>query len=186
MEAGQRELALRASKGAVVAGVVADESLRPIVAASVSVSREGSRTASWMTSGDDGRFELTGLRAGVAYELYVRVPGKVQMRMRVEAPVTDLRVTIETGFSASGRLVGADGKPVADCQLRFIAAGHEAPQEYSATDAGGRFTVTGLRDGEYKVELWPKVVVKAGDPMPEWQPVATIRARDQDVEIRLK
>ena len=139
-----------------------------------------------MTSGDDGRFELTGLRAGVAYDLFVRVPGKVQTTMRVEAPATNVRVTIETGFSAAGRVVGADGKSVPDSQLRFIAVGHEAPQEYSATDSDGRFTVTGLRDGEYKVELWPKVVVKAGDPMPEWQPVGTIRARDGDVELRVK
>jgi hypothetical protein len=170
----------------VVAGVVVDDAGRPIAGASVAALRERSRDASRMTSGDDGRFELTGLRAGVAYDLSASMPGRVRTRMRVDAPATGLRVTIETGFSASGRLLGAEGKPAESTQLRFVPVGHEAPEEHAETDADGRFTVTGLRDGEYRVELWPKVVVKAGDPMPEWQPVGTIRARDSDVEIRLR
>jgi hypothetical protein len=105
--------------------------------------------------------------------------------MRVEAPAADLRVVIEIGFTASGRLLAGDGKPLTGTQLRFVATGHEAPERHAETDGEGRFTVDGLRDGEYRVELWPKVVLEAGDPMPEWRPVGTIRARDKDVELRV-
>jgi hypothetical protein len=115
-------------------------------------------------SGADGRFELSGLGAGVTYDFSVSASGKVRTKMRVEAGASGLRVAIETGFAASGRLVGADGKPLANTQLRFVAQGHEAPEAHAEPDADGRFAVDGLRDGEYRVETWPDIVRKPGDP----------------------
>jgi RNA polymerase sigma factor (sigma-70 family) len=185
LEAGRRDLLLRASKGASISGVVVDEGGRPIAKATVSAC-DAHRGIAWVETPEDGRFELTGFRAGVAYDLSTFVDGRVPAKRRAEAPAADLRIVIETGFGASGCLLGSDGTRIARAQLRFVAKGHEAPERQAETGADGRFTVDGLRDSEYRVEMWPKVVLKPGDPKPEWQPVGTIRARDKDVELRMK
>jgi protocatechuate 3,4-dioxygenase beta subunit len=185
LEAGRHDLVLRASKGASISGVVVDEGGRPIAEATVSAC-DAHRGIAWVETPEDGRFELTGFRAGVAYDLSTFVDGRVPANRRAEAPAADLRIVVETGFGASGCLLGSDGPPIAKARLRFVAKGHAAPERHAETGADGRFTVDGLRDGEYRVEMWPKVVLKPGDPKPEWQPVGTIRARDRDVEMRLK
>jgi hypothetical protein len=185
IEAGRRDLVLRAAKGASITGLLVDDAGRPLMGW-VAAYREGTRDGASARTGADSRFEIAGLRPGATYELSATAPASVPRTMRVEAPARDLRVVIEIGFAASGRLLAADGTPMTDAQLRFVASGHEAPERHAKTDAGGRFTVDGLRDGGYSVELRPNVVIQAGDPMPEWQPIGTIRARDNDMEIRLK
>lgn len=116
----------------------------------------------------------------------VQETGLAALEHAPERPRSLLRIVIEKGFEASGRLLDTHGKPVVSAQVRFVPAGHDAPQRAAQTDSEGRFAVSGLRDGEYRVEMWRKVLVDAGDPMPEWQPVGTVRARDTDVERRMK
>jgi hypothetical protein len=184
VEAGRRDLALRASRGASITGVVVDESGGPLADAPVGAAAKGFRDGPSMTSREDGRFELTGLRAGVEYYVWVSIEGRVPAHTFVRAPVSDVRVVVEKGFEASGRVLDGDGKPVPAAQLRLIPEGHDAPERSANTDSQGRFTATGLREGEYRVETWPRASPTTGDR--EWQPVGTIRARDKDVELRAK
>ena len=54
----------------------------------------------------------------------------------------------------------------------------------AVTDADGRFTATGLREGVYGVEELPTTTSSSGSP-PEPRPCGTIRAGDRDVELRM-
>ncbi|MFQ5845050.1 MAG: carboxypeptidase regulatory-like domain-containing protein, partial [Planctomycetota bacterium] len=182
--AGARDLVLRATRGARIGGIVVDEGGWPLEGATVVARRDAPREATWMKTGGEGGFELTGLRRGVSYDVSVVVEGRVPWKRRVEAPATGLRCVIETGLSAAGRLVDAKGRPCVRAKLRFLPQDADVPRAYAETDAEGRFTVTGLRDTEYRVEAWPKVVLKTGDPWPEWQPCGTIRARSRDVRLK--
>jgi protocatechuate 3,4-dioxygenase beta subunit len=101
-----------------------------------------------------GRFVLNGLP-----------PGKVSLEVRVvdhapasasgvEAPSTDVVVTVSGGGSVAGRVTGADGGPVAGSQLllmRGMMAGGGPRQTKS--DSNGDFLVDHVPAGTYQLML---------------------------------
>jgi len=117
-------------------------------------------------SGRDGRFELSGLMPGVGYELAVLAPGHAPGvvgfgPLEVGAEKPDLRIVLETGRRGVGRVVGADGEPIAGAEVRIVRLPEKGMRARTITpadepigaetDAEGRFFVTGLAPGE--VEL---------------------------------
>jgi len=181
-----RDLDLRAIPGARIEGTVVDEGGRPAEGVTVLAAAEDREDRDWRVTGADGRFVLQGLRAGTEYTIRGYVDEAVPWEGKATAPTTGLRLVIETGFHAAGRVVGAEGEPLAFTQLRFVAEGHEAPNAYCETDAQGRFEVAGLRDGAYRAQRYPKVVLKVDDPAPEWIDIGTVRARTRDVVLHAK
>ncbi|MSR48225.1 MAG: carboxypeptidase regulatory-like domain-containing protein [Planctomycetes bacterium] len=102
----------------------------------------------------DGAFELAGVSSGIV-ELYVDAPGYARpdpIRVTVPPGGTTERLTLalETGRSIQGRLVGADGRPIAYATVSWLMdslfgepCGRVTPTT-SDTDNDGSFTLHGM------------------------------------------
>lgn len=101
-----------------------------------------------VTSRADGSYELAGWTGLGAQEIHVVAPGYA----RAEVPVggeTTLDVALHRGFAARGRVVGADGAPVAGALVAAIAsvfesAGQRTSMGHAVAGADGTFRVDGL------------------------------------------
>jgi hypothetical protein len=123
-----------------------------------------------------GRFESGPLWPDCNYTLTVSADGLAPRQLRQiegrSGQGHEVRPVVLKGTSASltGTVVGVDGGPLAGAVV--INSG-DAPQRLTATtDAGGRFSLTGLYDGPVVVVArmpgyrWGYAVARPGDPGP--------------------
>lgn len=111
--------------------------------------------------GSDGRFTIDGLDEADTYRLVVvsakgvtlfQAPGKVR------AGATDVHLVVpedRLSFgSITGRLVGPDGAPVVGASVGVnLSRGAAIRQMEDATDRRGRFTLSGLAGGDYRLGI---------------------------------
>jgi protocatechuate 3,4-dioxygenase beta subunit len=168
--AGSRgvELRLPAEKGtrAVIRGVVLDPDGRPVLDAMIQAEPAGGGTAERTSSDEEGAFELGPLVPGRRYRVRVWAPGYPWADLRdVEPGEEELAVALVEGLTATGRLLRADGTPIADEEfaLRHVKTGAPA---MARTDDDGRFEARGLLPGRHQVRVRlpgpdgdPKIVV---------------------------
>ena len=99
---------LRADRGATVGGKVVDHLGKPVEGAMVSVVNR----PEMVSSGPDGRFEWKGVAPG-AVELFAMHPnGAESTHAKINAPATEVVLTIPEVARVTGRVVDEKGAPV--------------------------------------------------------------------------
>ena len=162
--------------GARIAGRVIDSKGKPIASAGVhrveslepldhrSARLEGEKPDA--ISGADGKFVLEDLASGLPLNLIVRAPGHLPAGVRNVRPPNQkpLMVRLEAAAQLRGRVVSAEGEPVAGARVDFIweAAVPDRPERktgppverFATSDREGRFELRNLPSGTATVSAW--------------------------------
>ncbi|MDQ3337014.1 MAG: carboxypeptidase regulatory-like domain-containing protein [Myxococcota bacterium] len=142
--------------GGRIVGHVRTESGAPVANVLVSAMQTGE---GWYwrydTTGDDGRFEIPGLRAGT-YELKERllseyVGTKTDVVVATGATIERDLVIPETG-DVRGQVVDEGGKPIAGVGISLEFDANRPLDVYRKTDANGHFVIDRVLPHEYSVE----------------------------------
>jgi protocatechuate 3,4-dioxygenase beta subunit len=153
-------LAWEVDAGATLRGKVTTRSGEPVEGALVSAHpATGDHLADWRStwSGDDGRYELRGIRPG-AHRLDVssqRAPapaGGFAIEI-ASAAVVERDLVLDDGGTIKGAVVDPDGKPVGGIYIAArLANGRPSfrPGECKSDDAGA-FTCDAIPTGDYRV-----------------------------------
>jgi hypothetical protein len=156
---------LRLEPAARIAGQVVDEAGRPVAGARL---KTGSTMTSTMTSTigpattmsrGDGRFLFSGLRFQGTYEIRASHAGftRASLTTRTPAPgqtAVPVRIVLESGWTAVGRVVDESGAAVAGAELRFFDGSEEVEGwRNAATDAEGRFELRALEPGRIALQV---------------------------------
>ena len=135
----------------VLRGTVTDGSQRPVGRARVE-GRGPQGEFLETTSGDDGRFELPGLASGQntvwaeAEDLGISERANIDVG---EADPADVTLVVSKLRTWKGRLMAADGQPVAGARLEVEAPGAAAHWASARSDALGSFEVGMPREAEH-------------------------------------
>lgn len=149
--------------GGVIAGKVVDKAGEPVAYAQVRVSsgrwrRAGRRNA---TTDKDGAFEIAGLpRRGVRLAASHESASSeiTEIDLEKKQKHTGLTITLELDGKIAGVVVDDAGEPIEGAQVTALPAtgGRAAFRTIrmrglsrELTDAGGRFVISGLPEGEY-------------------------------------
>jgi hypothetical protein len=151
----------RATADSVVKGLVVFEDGRPVSGASVMVESDRQQFAASAVSDADGRFELSRERGDTSFRMRAR-KDKLATPAAV-APAADgsvtLRLRADALHSAAGKVVDADGKPVAGAILSLtqMTGQYGFGRDVGMTDADGAFSIADLwPDGRYTVNATAK------------------------------
>lgn len=152
------------ARGATVAGVVTDGDGKPLGGVRVARAEQGSRrmfafARTSTTSSADGRYRLEGLPPGQHVLSYAHEGFRETVRdVEVSEGEVQLDVVLEPGLEIAGRVVDAEGAPVAGARveaattvrdvMRRIMGGRQDGEE---TTADGTFRLRGLAAGSYTV-----------------------------------
>lgn len=168
-----QDVELRLGVGRVVTGVVLDADQRPVEGATVSPNR-GFLSVNFVGIGDDptaqvadgvstnsrGEFRLTGFDENLS-SVVVRGKGYATQRPTVPSTEEDLVVHLKRSLTFSGKVVGPNGKPVADAEINLTRKDDFEGGEFvgtsrtgSNTDADGSFEITGLHAGNYTIQAY--------------------------------
>jgi protocatechuate 3,4-dioxygenase beta subunit len=156
VEVGARDVVLRGTRGASVAGRVLDPQGRAVAGAQVHVTprrRPGQRVwgaGGYTTTRDDGTFLVEGLR-GETFDVWTAGGDHVPVLVEeVPAGSDDVVMRFEQrGQSIAGMLRDPHGHAVASCFVIARAADGTAMRQNAVTDARGKFVLRGLPDGQY-------------------------------------
>jgi RNA polymerase sigma factor (sigma-70 family) len=161
--AGQEtRLALTLRKGAAIRGRVVDDQGVALVSADIEVDRpeyrEGFSSASRVTTGTDGHFEVAGLDSDQPYTIKVRVQPWSMFPTHVERDVVpngpEIRIVIPADrlptVLVRGRVVDAMGKPLAGAELNLIDAATPGSPLFTS-EGDGRFEYGPVPPGEYSL-----------------------------------
>ena len=150
-----KEVVIRMERGLEVRGVVVDAKGQGISGAPV---RVGERT---VRTGENGAFQILGLRPGKQYLFVGPVPGYASPPyQQVEAGDHSLRIALQPGLQIKGKVFDANGKPVAQGHVSasWKAAGSAKGGNASAqVQPGGSFTIDGVPAGvlvTLNVQVW--------------------------------
>ena len=178
-----------------VAGIVTDESGHPFPGARIEATITGPRFGmcylAFDTSEADGRFEIFDYPlklepifgdTNLEGRLTLRDPNKLTCIVEniyalPKAERTNLHVTLRAGHVIKGKVTSADGKPATHTAVEAIPADENAAQRTTWTDGEGRFEMSGLPDGEVRVQ--------AHAPLFEQKAQESIRLAEADAEVNL-
>ncbi len=197
-EKPRRTLALSLQPDIAVTGKVVDEAGRPVAGAEITADVKGrppSLPVSSMMrifrnrgllvrSGPDGHFRWGGLAGGIDYELRVTkegfAPTRVQAAVAPGRPASPLRIVLQSGRSAFGKVLGPDRRPVPGVQVTLKTSVTTGPERFRAalapesldtfeavTGADGRFDLLHLPAGRYDLTArghgWAPLTVRTLD-----------------------
>lgn len=191
------------SKGDSITGRVVDPDGKPLASAVVAAigclrsDRLQTTSRASGTSGPDGRFALADLRHDMPHTLVVMATGRgrtlldLNPRPDSPGPIDVGDIVLPTGRVLSGRILRADGAPVADAQVELKGANSDRGRlrageppladfgygstEETTTAEDGRFAFADLAPGTYAIEAYTpgmpsrQATVKVGpeaDPAP--------------------
>ena len=172
---------LRLEKGLSVGGHVVDDKDKGVPNVTLTV---GSSTA---TTGEDGAFEIVGLKEGPVTIGVGRVKGYAQHApVKSETGVNDLVIALDAGLSIKGVVITPDGKPP---QHGWVNANWKKSGSTPAGNANGqmqngKFTISGIPEGvlvTVRVQTW------GGNGGTAYPPVVIndVRPGTDDLEVRL-
>ena len=181
VRAGETDLKLVTPEDTTISGVVTDEHDVPWIVHVELIPVTGG-PSQMAYAQKEGRFRFIGLDPTQRYRLVVLQPGLAPAKADDVAPGTqDVRLRLFTGLQVQGRVLAADGSPLAKAFVRLRRQGVDNQPTVQA-DAEGKFFAQGLVDGEYAVDV--SVAGKSEDSIRDWRECGTIRAGDKDVELR--
>ncbi len=148
---------------AALQGLVVDASGKPLAGVELraaSTARRASDVELRTHTQAPGAFRLSGLKPGDSYRLVASHDGFVPFRLTVPAPATGaaptpLRIVLDRGRAAAGRVVDAAGKPVAGAEVRLLPAASDdlriarETTVRALTDAAGAFRIDRLSPGAF-------------------------------------
>jgi len=160
-------VALELQPGVVLGGVVHDESGAPLAKVELQAYVQ-TRSLPWSlnhnrmaTTGADGRFRLDALAAGdVQLDASLQGYRPAQQKLAAQKPEAsraELEFVLERGQTIAGSVRWPDGTP-AEAALALTPASQSDPFEaedaevQGKSDASGRFTISGLGEGSYRVK----------------------------------
>lgn len=131
--------------------IVRTPPIKPVPCVAITVRSNGRE---WRTTTSaSGEYEVLDVPPG-AYEVSAELP-QVRAESRVRSGNLEAGACVEHGFlavptgSISGRLVDADGKPIARASIEILARSTFRLSDGMITDANGGFRRGGLELGEY-------------------------------------
>ena len=152
-EKDQEGLVWRVNPGASVRGRVTNELGAPVVDAEVEAAGEWTEDS---RTDDDGRFEITGLRAG-SYTVTATAldGGRSEVKVTLaQAETKQLDLKVQAGARIAGTLVDAAGRPVSGLEIRADPKPQERSQGTSlsapAVSSTGSFDIP-VQPGAYHV-----------------------------------
>ncbi len=161
-------------------GIVVDEAGHPVaeavLKAAPALTGQRVRTpTAWRSGGStrsaaSGRFQLSTLAAGVAYDLRVQREGFAPARAEIPAreagaPAPDLRVVLHPGRTALGMVIDGGHRPVGGAEVTLRPAASSDPLARMrevrrasrpaavTTDATGRFEMKNLPPGKFDLTV---------------------------------
>ena len=113
-----------------------------------------------LRTGPDGSFRVPGLNRGGRFDLHVKHPAYAEVTVPgVESPTKEpVRIELKAARTVSGRVVNAEGEPVAGATVASVDRNDglgalRSYQSLGVTDAEGRFRVGGLAPGTLNLEV---------------------------------
>ncbi len=105
----------------------------------------------------EGRFELRGLVAGVAYSLWTSLSGYastslVTPTLKLGEPPAALRITLEPDRGVIGRVLDPDHDPIAGATAELRNS--RGVFRGAKTDATGHFVITDVGSGKFTFAVW--------------------------------
>ncbi len=180
------DLELVLAPGAAVEGRVVDGEGRPVAGAFVEPVEERSvrsfRISANATADGDGWYVLDGLPTGprsIAAEDGQGRRGVGELDVRAGENRLDIRLT--GGAEVTGRVVDAEGAPVAGAEVMLLAGGRGWTRRQATTGGDGSFRFEGVEDGEYRVRA-----SKQGHATAESEPLRVAGAPVGGLEVRLQ
>jgi hypothetical protein len=161
---------VRMSRGVNISGVVTDVAQAPVEGAFVSC---GSASGS---TDKAGRFTCEHVMSG-KHDLRVHLTGWVATRTTVEAPASDVHLTLGHGQRVTGRVVDDEGKPIAGARVMASNAAGAIVRTESGAD--GAFELSGVSAG-------PGRVGAIDDERTHFAPVDIEIAEGHDANVVLK
>jgi protocatechuate 3,4-dioxygenase beta subunit len=155
--------ALALAPAAALQGLVVDTGGKPLAGVELraaSTARRASDVELRTRTRTPGAFRLSGLKSGDSYRLIALHEGFVPFRLTVPAPAAGtppapLRIVLDRGRAAAGRVVDGAGKPVAGAEVRLLPAASDDPRiarettMRALTDAAGAFRIDRLSPGAF-------------------------------------
>jgi hypothetical protein len=151
---------------ASMAGLVLDDQDRPVAGLALRISQrqraQNTYRLQTATTGDDGRFLLPALAAGL-YEVEVQSPAVyLDQPLQLPADGAEHVVRVQSALSVAGRLRCAAATPPEDFRVHVrpdarsgagLLGGAPMERSFRATQPRGAFVVEGLRPGSYRFEV---------------------------------
>lgn len=181
--AGATDVRVVAGNLASIAGTVLDDDGKPVAGASIDLIAVGGGIAGCTRTDAAGRFTLHD--ASDASRYVVRATKQDFVLAQIDdasAGAAGLAIQMVRGLRASGRVLRSAGTPLAQgvVILTLEKGQHRAS---AVTDAEGRFTAAGLREGVYRVDA--TTGLDPSGSTANRRACGTIRAGDEGVELRM-
>ncbi len=170
------EMSLRLGPATAINGVVMDDAGQPVIGAAVNLlfhePTDFLPEYVFMKKTDSqGRFGFSNLPVNAAFKFDISASGYA--RSLAEGPFLSEQKGLRFVLPPEGRIEGmvvekSTGKPLSNVRLSAmsgVASGQHTT--YAKTDMAGRFTMSGLSGGKYKIETVGEIVDDEM-AMPEW------------------
>lgn len=161
-------------KGLTVSGHVLDKRERGVPGATVSASAFGNPHAQSTTTDETGHFLLAGFQA--TPNLHLRATkgnyGEIILTNQLLAApgLNGLKLHLSNPASIRGTVVNADGEPLPRARVIAVHFQHYGAWSFDypkgASDENGKFHISDLHPGRYKLQVFPEAYVNYFDPAP--------------------
>ena len=143
-----------------ITGQIVTADATPCAAGGLELTDESRGQRLRFPTGPDGRIQALGLMPG-EYQVVATcegsLPGESARLVMTDTPVLDQLWRVTPGLAIRGRVLAADGGPATRLRVHATAEpdpDHPRPSYAEvAVDAGGRFVLSGLAPGPYRVTL---------------------------------
>ncbi len=179
--AASEELTVSLAPAAAAAGLVVDETGRPVPGAEIEIvpteaSLPPGQVSEWSRTDSSGRFRLDGLKPKQRWTARVLAPGFAVLESVLPPlapdPVTTLRLALQRGRTVVGRVVDAAGSPLREAEVRAYPLEADAQPETllrakaremrSTTGPDGAFSFPAVGPGQIDLSL------RAAGAGPKW------------------